>query len=488
MGMFAAMQFCLLTPAHAESPGNGVLPGAATCVALGDSLTFAYEAAFGFRLQVPSFGSIGDGFGPEVRNWMEILRDPAYRGDHFDFGAREMYRISIPDGDEEDVLFRHQYNWALPGLRIGELRGFLEGTLTFDDLLSVNALLGPLVSLSDLDKTTAFELADLEEQIRHTANRLVFFIGGNDVRTVYRSIYRGNSPAAFIEAFAADAEAILDILLALNPELPVVVVSVPHIGITPDIKSSFPTTPVGTGRVTAALSELNRRLKSLADARGYGFADIFTPTLPMLAEAPFSIQGIPFANSGSNTGDLGFVWLNGGLSANFHPNTNGQAVIANEIIDAFNTRYDAGIAPLTATEILGGLLGKSPSEIDMTFEAWMASYGLAGLGPEDDSDGDGLPAIVEFALGLNPLLHDSRKVSYRLRATESGRRLELSYPLRLPSSARFHLAATFTTDLNTPFAPILPPPPPGPDGLFRVSISLENHPRAFLRLEAEQMP
>ncbi|HSP41679.1 MAG TPA: SGNH/GDSL hydrolase family protein, partial [Luteolibacter sp.] len=326
---------------------------AAPCVTLGDSLTFAYEAEFGFEVTVPFGPTYGDGFGPEVRNWVEILRDPAYRGADFDFGARDEFELDF-FFYSYDLLFRHQYNWALPGLRIYELRDFMEASLTFRDLVEADPDLSLLLDLSDINLDTAFELTDLEDQIRDTAERLVFFIGGNDVRGVYGDIYQGASPDAFIVSFIDDATAILDRVQFLNPDLPVVVVNVPHIGITPDIKNSYPTDPAGTGRVTAALSELNRQLKALADARGYGYADVFTPTLPMLGDAPYAIHGIPFLNAGSTSGNLDYVWLNGEYSANFHPNTNGQAIIANEIIDAFNTRYGHGIPPLTATEILGG--------------------------------------------------------------------------------------------------------------------------------------
>lgn len=457
--------------------------GASPCVALGDSLTFAYEAEFGFQFTIPFVGTYGDGFGPEVRNWVEILGDPAYRGGHFDFGARNTFELDLIF-TRPRLLFRHEYNWALPGLRIHELRDFLENTLTFADLASVDPVLSLLLGFSDLDPSTAFELADLQDQIRETADRLLLFIGGNDVRPVYGSIYNGASPAAFLDSFTADAEAILDIIQGLNPQLPVVLVSVPHIGITPDIKQGYPTDAVKTGRVTDTLRELNRRLKGLAEERGYGFADVFTPTLPMLQSAPFSIQGIPFANSGSTTGDLDFLWLNGQYSANFHPNTHGQAVIANEIIRAFNKYYGTGIAPLTATEILGELLGKSPQEIDMSFASWMASYGLGGFGGEDDSDGDGLPARVEFALGLNPLLRDACAVSSGVRETVGGRVLELAYPLRLTNSSQFTLVPAHSPDLITPFTPIMPAPMPGPDGLARAWLVIEPSGSGFLRLES----
>ena len=437
---------------------------ATPCLALGDSLTFAYEAEFGFKVTVPLGPTYGDGFGPEVRNWVEILRDPVYRGADFDFGARDEFELDFIFYSY-DLLFRHQYNWALPGLRIFELRDFMEGTLTFRDLVEADPDLAQLLEFSDLDLDTAFELTDLENQIRDTAGRLVFFIGGNDVRGAYGDIYQGGAPDAFIAPFIDDAAAILDRVRELNPTLPVVVVNVPHIGITPDIKGSYPTDPIGTGRVTAALRDLNRQLKALADARGYGYADVFTPTLPLLADGSYAIHGIPFLNAGSTTGNLDYIWLNGEYSANFHPNTNGQAIIANEIIDAFNARYGSGIQPLSATEILGGLHGKSATQIDMPFATWMDAHALAGLDPSDDSDGDGIPAGVEFGTGLNPILRDARKVASSVRQTQSGPMLELAYPIRLPTSTRYSLVPAYTADPGSGFIPFGEIPATGTDGL-----------------------
>ena len=65
--------------------------------------------------------------------------------------------------------------------------------------------------------------------------------------------------ARLIPDFISDAAAVLDWVLALNPNIQIVVVNVPHIGITPDIKHSYPTDPVKTERVTAVLRELNRQ-------------------------------------------------------------------------------------------------------------------------------------------------------------------------------------------------------------------------------------
>lgn len=133
------------------------------------------------------------------------------------------------------LLFRHDYNWALPGLRIEELRAFMPGETTFRDLIDAALNLSLLISLSDLNKDTAFRLSDLEAQIQTSADRLVLFIGGNDVRAVYGTIYNGVSAGTFVPDFLADASEILDRVLELNPTLQIVLVNVPHIdGVSPD--------------------------------------------------------------------------------------------------------------------------------------------------------------------------------------------------------------------------------------------------------------
>ncbi len=464
-------------------------PAADQVVTLGDSLTFAYEGSFAFEESL--FGNaVGDGFGPEVRNWIELLSSPAYRQDAFDLGARDSIDIvaSIIPFRVVTLYLRQLHNWAIPGLEIDQLRRFVAGDATLFDLLEEDpdfAQLATLLELSDFDESD-FAVADLEEQVRSVAERLTLFIGGNDLRGVYGTLYNGGSAGTFVADFIDDAAFVLDWVLALNPEIEIVVVAVPHVGITPDIKSSFPTDPLKTPLVTAVVGDLNARLAGLAAARGLGFADIYTPTLPLLEADPLCIHGLPFSNDGSATGDLDFVWLNGDLSANFHPNTNAQAVIANTIIDAFNRRYGTGIAPLSASEILGNILAKSPAEIDMPFTEWIGCFGLAGALESDDSDGDGLPAGVEFGLGLDPTLRDAYRIRQAVVDDGAGPELELAYPLRLGTSAHFSLAPARSSGLGS-FIPLAPVPAPGTDGLARARLPLASS-GGFLRLECLLIP
>jgi lysophospholipase L1-like esterase len=454
-------------------------------VTLGDSLTFAYEAEFGFN--VPGT-SIGDGFSNKVRNWVEILNDPLYRHDRFDLGARDLVQMDLLFYTL-DFLFRHNNNWAIPGLKVDGLRRFVNGETTLAGLLDPDSVLPLLLEFTNFDAVADFPLADLKSQIQNTAERLTFFIGGNDVREIYGTVYNGGSAGTFVEDFISDSAAILDWVLALNPNIQIVVVNVPHIGITPDIKRNYPTDAVKTERVSAVLRELNRQLAGLASARGLGYADVYTPTLSLLGPTPLCIHGITFENTGTDSGTLAYVWLNGPISANFHPNTSGQAIIANEVIAAFNARYHTGIAPLTATEMLTGLLKnkQTPADIDMTFAAWMTGFGLTGLGATDDTDGDGVATAVEFALGLNPTLHDSSKITTAVVDTNGSRALELAYPIRLPVSARYSLVPASSPDLTSPFTPFAVLPVPGADGLARARLPLAEQ-RGFLRLQSTLAP
>ncbi|MEO8613841.1 MAG: SGNH/GDSL hydrolase family protein [Luteolibacter sp.] len=441
-------------------------------VTLGDSLTYAYESEFGTQVSIPFVVSYGDGFGSKVCNWVEILNKTTYRNASFDIGSRDTLHII----GGADFFFRNRYNWALPGMKINDLSKFLNHEVT------LNAMLGPdlanLLALTNFNEADDFAIGELESQIQTTAERLTLFIGGNDIRGVYGDIYNNNAPGTFVADFVRDATAIIDRVRFLRPNLQIVLVNVPHVGITPEVKSKWPTDPIKTGRVTTVLLDLNRQLAALATSRNIGYADVFNPTLSLLTAAPLCIHGITIANSGSTTGNLAFVWLNGPVSKNFHPNTSAQAIIANAVIAAFNTRYHTGIAPLSATEILGGLLAKTPAQIDMTFASWMTGFGLTGLPPGDDSDGDGLTAGVEFALGLNPILRDSDMVSTHI----TGNALELAYPIRLPVSTRYTLTPTHSANL-TSFIAVSPLPAPGPDGLAHALLPISNTP-GFMRLEA----
>lgn len=455
-------------------------------VTLGDSLTYAYESEFQFQRDLFPEGIVGDGMPASVRNWIEILSKSAPQSSSFDLGVRDSTTVTIPFNQVFQLYLRQRGNWAIPGLKIHEMKRFLYGEATFNEILASSpefAGMVELLSYSDFNQTTDFNVSELRGQVQTTAEGLVVFIGGNDVRAKYGDIYNGIGAGTFIADYMADMTAILDKVQAWNPNIEIVVVNVPHVGITPLVRTTSPFDPVKTGRVTTVLRELNRQIAAIAETRQIGYADVFTPTLRMLDGSPLTIHGVTFdGGSGPANGDLDFVWLNGELSDNFHPNTNAQAVIANEIVHAFNQRYQRGIPLLTATQMLVNLSGKSAADVEIPFATWMAGFGLAGLGEADDSDGDGIAAGVEFALGLDPTRNDADYVTTGIAAGA----LELAFPQRLPGSAHVTLVAESSGDLAGGFSP-MPMPPVAADGLFHAARPLDST-AGFLRLKATTAP
>ncbi|MEO5714146.1 MAG: GDSL-type esterase/lipase family protein [Luteolibacter sp.] len=451
------------------------LSAAEQVVTLGDSLTFAYETEFCHEVNIPFGPDYGDGFSSRVRNWAEILNKPGYRRSSFDLGPRQYVNIDLPSSNDYDFFLRNRNNWAIPGLRVHQLWKFMNRDATISSMIDPD--LADLLDYTDFKESTDFAISDLENQIRNTAERVVIFIGGNDVRGVYPAIYNHDNPGDFVEKFVLNTTRIVDRVLELNPKIQVVLVNVPHVGITPEVKSKWPTDPVKTARVSRVLRQLNHQLENLAKSRDIGYADVYWPTISMLKKAPFCIQGIPFDNDGSKTANINHVWLNGPLSNNFHPNTSLQAVIANQIIDAFNMRYDTGIAPLSATEILGGLLGKKPEEIDMSFSKWMSGYGKGGLPASDDSDGDGITASVEFATGLNPRLQDADQIGDIIR----GDTRDFAYSIRLPASKHYTLRALYASTPDAQPTVVKPNPATEADGYAHVRLPVSDPGTVSLR-------
>ncbi|MGI9243023.1 MAG: hypothetical protein ACR2RV_19655, partial [Verrucomicrobiales bacterium] len=160
-----------------------------------------------------------------------------------------------------------------------------------------------------------------------------------------------------------------------------------------------PNDPIRTARVTSTLQRLDTNLRALATRRDIGYADILGLTIDLLPDDPYCLGGVPFINQGSDSGDPLYLWLGGELSQNFHPNTNGQAIVANAIISAYNEKYELGVTPFSEFEIVETLLG-----LQTPLSEWAESFGLGpdDRGPDDDPELDGLNNLIEFALGLDP--------------------------------------------------------------------------------------
>ncbi len=381
------------------SPGRGD-----QLLVIGDSLSKEYETEFvGLYPDNPNAW--------QARNWCEILHQE--RTTRFDLGDWSVYGDFRATG--------HKYNCAKPGGTARDYRNFLRYQNADAE--------------SELRSTTAGNLAwpliptwrdTFDGLLGSGAERVVIFLGGNDLglgnsdplanpvvngqprQIEYGTIYAGGasalaSPQPLMDSIRKNVKSVVDYVRQTKfPGLPIVLVAVPHLGCTPKVQAEYPTDPVATGRVTAALDVLNAELKDYAAASGMGWADVYQMTTDIISTKPFTIGGVVFAKRADADCRPRYLFSGDG----FHPNTPAQARMAQIILEAFRTTFPAtAIAPLGDREILTDVLGLDP---DLPLKEWATANSLPSgdRGWADDPDGDGVRNLVEFALGLDPRKSD----------------------------------------------------------------------------------
>lgn len=410
------------------------LPGQAAekLLIIGDSLSKEYEIEW--------LGIGGDPLSVPVKNWCEILDNR--RGDWFEFGNADTY--------SDWRLVGHEYNWSVPGSETPSWRDRLQ---------------------SPPDA--------LKNQLRQEVSRAVVFLGGNDVRVKYQDLYEGKPAAGWIDTTCGNIAFVLDFVRGQNPSLPVVLVNVPHLGCTPNISGDHPYDPVKTGRVTAALEELNSRLALLARQRGMGFADIYSMTLDLLTAPRWVISGYKVEKTSSESGAPNALFLGDG----FHPNMPAQGVFAQRIVDAFNETYGSAIPRLASREILVDVLGVNA---DMTMAKWTQNFGIISgdRGFADDPEDDRIKNIVEYTLDLDPLHADNKLLP---QPVVIGQNLTLTWQPRDPPGAHSALIVQESADLVN-WSPV---PPSSISSLefntLRVSRPLIPGQRLYLRFQAREI-
>lgn len=320
------------------------------CLVIGDSLTKEYEAEFpGLYPNNPASW--------QARNWVEILHQ--HRTDWFDLGTWSVY----PD----PRLTGHRFNWAFPGATTTDIRNQLSSIYNF---WWTNTLKG---------------------QLRTDVQRVVIFAGGNDADSYYANLYNGTVDASVTNTTLGNLQWIINYVRTVNATVPIVLVSVPHVGCTPKIQLGYPTDPVKTGRVTAAMDALNATLASYAQSQNIGFVPGVYEFTKALITQPFRIKGIEFYRVADADARTRYTFSGDG----FHPNTCAHTKIAQMVVDAFNAKYPATvISPLTDDYIISTVLGLNPN---IPFTEWLASQGQTGSFTAD-SNRNGIPNGVEFAL------------------------------------------------------------------------------------------
>ncbi|WP_397381077.1 SGNH/GDSL hydrolase family protein [Prosthecobacter sp.] len=403
------------------------------CLVIGDSLTKEYEAEFpGLYPNNPASW--------QARNWVEILHQ--HRTDWFDLGTWSVY----PD----PRLTGHRFNWAFPGATTTDIRNQLSSIYNF---WWTNTLKG---------------------QLRTDVQRVVIFAGGNDADSYYANLYNGTVDASVTNTTLGNLQWIINYVRTVNATVPIVLVSVPHVGCTPKIQLGYPTDPVKTGRVTAAMDALNATLASYAQSQNIGFVlGVYDFTKSLITQ-PFRIKGIEFYRVADADARTRYTFSGDG----FHPNTCAHTKIAQMVVDAFNAKYPStAINPLTDDYIISTVLGLDPN---IPFTEWLASQGQNGSFTAD-SNLNGIPNGVEFALeGVTDA--SSMPIPVMLQ----GNALTLTYRPRAVFTEWGSIQAQSSPDLInwTDIGPTQTMT--NPDGTVTISVNLAG--KGFVRLKCSPPP
>ncbi len=304
------------------------------------------------------------GFPPDYcnpRNWTELLDDE--RGGEFQFGELAN-NLAIPGTKAQDWVDIINSNFLQPELWTAKL--ILNGALD-------------------------------------SADRVIVFIGGNDTDAAYPGIYEGGSDEPLTVTLDQNIKTIVDHVLDRRPEIPVILVAVPHVGIAPHVQDFHPTDPVKTKRVTDALDELNESLRQFALDNSIAFADIYSGTKVLLEDEPYYLGGREFYKEADASACPEYLFAGDG----FHPGEAAHAVFTNRILEAINETYGDNLELITQQELLDDIL--ELGYIDH-FADWLESFNIFTVDATRDSDGDGVADIVEFAFLMDPATPDSWKL------------------------------------------------------------------------------
>ncbi len=287
---------------------------------LGDSLSEEY--AFELPFSAPD----SDPFRANLRNWIELLA--ATRPAEISFGSYDGNLAAYPDYRDGG----HAYNWAVPGFKTTDLVEFINP---------------PLLPRDELELLDALSCPKLKSQLKDDIAWVVIFCSGNDLSSLYSELASDTATPAQLAAIRDNLAATIDFVRAQNAALKIVLVNAPDIGATPAVQARG-ATPEARAVATAGIASLNTLLAALAADRGIALADSFTLTRRIAEAAPLRLNGTAFLPTAHPENDPHHLFAKDG----FHASTALQALIANEILGALNTRYAAGFTLLSGREIL----------------------------------------------------------------------------------------------------------------------------------------
>ena len=358
---------------------------------LGDSQSEEYA------FEVPFSAPDSDPDEANLSNWVEILA--AERGSEVSFGSYKSDYLGYSDWRDGGYAF----NWGVPAFETIDLHELLNPP---DWPTSIDEI---------LDKAS---LPQIEDQLNDDVGWAVIFCGANDVNGSYDDYYNGTVTEGTLNGIRDNLAEVIDFIQSTNPAVKIVLVNVPDVGVTPDVIADHGNA-AKRATATAKIALLNSKLAALAASENVALADYFALTRQMDGPGDFYLNGTAFHKAGHDQNPPQYLFAKDG----FHPSTVAQALVGNLILRAMNDRYGSSFTLLPNREILGDVLGLDP---DQPFIDWKSAKGVAGTATADP-DHDGVPLLVEFAVGLDPAEPGPPPWTVSTSA-EAGIRMVFSFP------------------------------------------------------------
>jgi GDSL-like Lipase/Acylhydrolase family len=356
-------------------------------ITLGDSLTAEYETIQpipGFDTEPTKYANVTHP-GWVSMSWVEVLGRT--RSWFFDFGKWRGLSEPWPP----PRFSGYARNWAVPGVMASQYADFMTAGFSSNPLYY--ALRRPL-----------------DQDLRDDADRVVIWLGTNELRANFGAIYDeddNSARAGFVDELGDrlidDLKRIVRHVKDQNSNLEIVLANLPDLGATPSKKIAHPD-PLKRARVTAATETINARIQKLADDENAALADVYAVTQKLVAGEPFYFGAIKFVDDESNDNDPHYLFTNDGL----HPNTALQIQLARTFVRTFNEHYHAGIPQITHAEALN-LLRINPRE---PYRQWIGAQDVESRGLLKDPDGDGMTNLMEYAFGTNPAASDAGNLPF----------------------------------------------------------------------------
>ncbi len=346
--------------------------GALKVMTIGDSLTEEYH------FETPFSAPDSDPANANTMNWVEILAER--RGADISFGDYEGVQLAYPDYRRSG----HEYNWGIPGHDTEKWKDIIEAPTGLFD-----------ISLESLSRKKMHEQYDEVDVV-------VVMVGGNDVRSGYGDLYDalpGDATAtSIINSVVSNLEDIINEIRSIESNLPIVLADVPDLGAVPDKIADYPD-PLKRANATAIINDLNVAVASMALSNSVTLAKVSQLTTDILKPEPFYVGALQMLKGTHPENPANYLFCKAGL----HPSTNGQAIIANILLAAINSATSSNIDLLPDREIITHLLELNP---DQPFIDWATGKGITNFSITLDSDGDGIPNLGEYLLGLDPFAID----------------------------------------------------------------------------------